>query len=102
MKTLHIARLRTGTVYKLVFTGLLAGFFPIFLLFGILGSMDMASLSWNEQPVTGLKAILIGPLMGVFMALLFTALIGSVMALGLWLYSRFKPLSIEYEEVDGD
>ena len=28
-----------------------------------------------------------------------TALFGSVLALGLWIYSKFRPLTLEYEEV---
>ena len=61
-------------------------------------------LMWNGKPITGLKAIFVGPLMGIFMALIFTAIIGSITAFGLWLYSMFRPMEIEYEifEESGD
>jgi len=37
--------------------------------------------------------------MGILFALLGTALFGSAMAFGLWLYSKFKPIELEYEQV---
>lgn len=100
MPAIKVAKVRAGTVYKLIGIGLTAGFVPLFVLFGVLAAAGMSTLTWNEQPVTGLKALYIGPLMGLFMAALFTAIIGSVTALGLWLYSFFKPLNIEYQVIE--
>jgi hypothetical protein len=94
---IEVAKVRAKTIYKLIGIGLTAGFLPLFVLFGVLAAAGMSTLTWNEQPVTGLKALYIGPLMGLFMAAVFTAVIGSVTAFGLWLYSLFKPLSIEYK-----
>ncbi len=94
-ESIRIGRLRTGSVYKLILVGLLLGFFPLFVLLGILGAMDIVTLSWNEQPVIGPKAVVIGPLMGVFFAFIFTAVIGSVVALGLWMFGCFRPLTLE-------
>jgi hypothetical protein len=98
MAVLTVAKLRAGTIYKLLGVGLMVALLPLFTLFGLLAAADLSTLTWNEQPVTGLKAIVIGPLMGVFLAAMFTAVIGSVTAFGLWLYSKFKPIEIEYDE----
>jgi hypothetical protein len=98
MTVLTVAKLRAGTIYKLLGVGLMVALLPLFTLFGLLAAADLSTLTWNEQPVTGLKAIVIGPLMGVFLAAVFTAVIGSVTAFGLWLYSKFKPIEIEYDE----
>lgn len=98
-KTLQISRLRTGTVYKLVLLGLLVGSIPVFLVGGLLASADLITMNWNDQPVTGPKAILIGPLMGLFFALICTAFAGSVMALGLWIFGKFRPLALEFYPV---
>jgi Na+-transporting NADH:ubiquinone oxidoreductase subunit NqrB len=96
VESIHVARLATGTVYKLVFIGLLCGFVPLFALFGVMGSMDLVTLTWNEEPLTGVRALIAGPFMGVLFALLFTALVGSVMALGLWIYGRFRGLTVDF------
>ncbi|MEJ2761442.1 MAG: hypothetical protein P8126_07885 [Gammaproteobacteria bacterium] len=102
MTVLKVAKLRAGTIYKLFAIGLLIGLFLLFTLFGILSAADLATLSWNGRPITGPKAIYLGPVMGIFMAFVLTAIIGSVAAFGLWLYSMFKPIEIEYEEFEGD
>lgn len=94
--SLQIAKLRTGTIYKLVLVGLVFGFVPLFILFGVLGALDLMTLSWNGQAVTGPKAIVVGPLMGLLFSLVFTAVLGSVMAFGLWLFGKFRPLTIDF------
>ena len=100
MESLEIKKLSAGTIYRLMCTGTLTGFLPLCLLFGILGAFGMDTVKWNGQAVTGVKAIFIGPLLGVFISLLFTAILGSVVALGLWIYSFFKPMTIIYFESD--
>lgn len=96
METIKVKKISAGTVYKLIAMGLTIGLLPIFLLFGILGAFGMESLTWNEEPVTGIKAIFISPLMAIFMSLLFTAIMGSLTVLGLWILSFFKSISIEF------
>lgn len=98
MQTLLVKRLRTGNIYRIVAIGLASGGIPIFILFGLLASVDLMTLHWNGQPVSGTKALVVGPLLGVLFALPGTAIFGSAAAFGLWLYSRFRPLQIEYEE----
>jgi len=98
MQTLLVKRLRTGSFYKILAIGLACGGIPICIGFGLLASVDLMTLNWNGQPVTGTKALFVGPLMGVFFALIGTAIFGSAAAFGLWLYSKFRPLEIEYEE----
>ena len=96
MVIVRVKKVSAGTVYKLMAIGLSVGFFPIFIIFGVMAANGMDVLTWNQQPVTGLKSLIVGPLMGVMMTLLFTAILGSVMVFGLWIYSFIKPLSIKY------
>lgn len=96
METVKVKKISAGTIFKLIATGLTVGFLPIFIICGIMGAFGMDSLTWNEQPVTGIKALFIGPLMAVFMALMFTLIIGSVTVFGLWIFSFFKPVNIEF------
>lgn len=96
MEQVEVKKVSEGTIYKLFAVGLTFGFLPLFILLGIFGAFGMEAITWNEQPVTGIKAIFVGPLMGIFMSLMFTAMIGSICALGLWFFSFFKPLKIEF------
>ena len=68
-----IRRLSTGSVYKLVFIGMLSVMLPLGLLMGLMAWAVLVSL---------------------WVVLAFTAMTGSFMALGLWLYSRFRPLQL--------
>lgn len=97
MAVLKVAKVKAGTIFKLLGIGLTIGLLLLFTLAGILSAADLSTLMWNGKPITGPKAIFIGPLLGIFLALIFTAIIGSISAFGLWLYSMFKPVEIEYE-----
>ncbi len=94
MTEIEVKKVSTGTVYKLFAIGLSVGFVPLFLFFGVFGAMGYEVLTWNEQPVTGIKAIFLSPFMGVFMALMFTGMLGTVCVFGLWLFSLFRPMSV--------
>ena len=96
METMEVKKLSAGTIYKLIFTGSLIGFVFICLIFGILGATGMEVVTWNGEHVTGPKALLVGPLIGALMSLFFTAIFGSITALGLWLYSLVKPVHLIY------
>lgn len=95
-----VRRIKTGSVFKLFAIGLTAGFLPFFLFLGVFAAFGMGGLEFNQQPVTGIKAIFLSPLMAVFMSLIFTALLGTVCAFGLWVFSFFKPLNIDIEFVE--
>ncbi len=85
MKTVKILKISAGSVYKLIAIGFTVGFLPIFIISGIMGSFGMGGVSiiWNGESVTGLKALIIAPLVDVFMSLFFTAIIGSIIVFGL-------------------
>ncbi|MPV86258.1 hypothetical protein [Ostreibacterium oceani] len=96
MEQIEVKKVSAGTVFKLFVIGLTVGFLPVFLLFGVLGMLGLGTLTWNDQPVTGIKAIFVAPFIAVLMSLIFTALLGSICALGLWVFSFFRPLKIEF------
>lgn len=101
MQKLLVRRIRTSSIYRLVAIGAAVGAIPLCTLLGVLAFFNLIALYWNGEIVTGPKALAVGPLMGVLFALLGTALFGSAMAFGLWLYSRFKPIELEYEQIAG-
>ncbi|MEH6556777.1 MAG: hypothetical protein V7459_03510 [Oceanicoccus sp.] len=100
MNSVDVKKICAGSVYKMIAIGLCCSFIPFFLLLGIFGAADMSALTWNRQPLTGFKAIFLSPIIGLLMALVFTAIIGGCTVLGLWLYSFFKPLTIEFQTID--
>jgi hypothetical protein len=102
MHRLIIARISTGSVYRLVILGSTIGSLPIFAVLGVLAYFGYETLHWNDTPVTGLSAVVIGPLFGIIFALTVGGIGGTVMALGLWLYSKVSALTLYVSPRDAD
>ncbi len=89
-----LQRLSPGSIYKLVFIGLMSAMLPLGLLMGLMAWVGFETVHWQGVPVSGPGGVAVGVLAGLWVALAFTAVMGSLMALGLWLYARFKPLHL--------
>lgn len=87
-------RLSVGSVYKLWLIGLSASMVPLGVLFGIFAMFGFNTVTWNQQPLHGVAGLIGGPLIGISGSLLFTVILGSAAALGLWLYSKFRPITL--------
>ncbi len=97
MQSITTKRISTGTVFRILLTGLISGLVPIFLVLGILASFGLVSLTWQDKAVHGMGAIWLAPIMGLFLAFGFSAILGCAAAFGLWLYSKVGTLRIDYE-----
>ena len=102
MKEYWIARISTGSVFKLVGMGLLFSLFPFVLLMGVLAAFGYKTLHWNQEPVTGLGALLAAPLMGIFMVGVFTMMMGTFISFGIWVYSWMGPFTISFRPAPPD
>lgn len=99
METIKIRRLSIGSVFKINFVGMAAGIIPLILIFSIMAVFGMQTISWNGEPVTGPAALLFGPLIGLFLATIFTILLSPMIWLGLLIFSKLnKPLSISFQD----
>jgi len=92
------SRISTGSIFKLMLIGLTMSLVPIGLVFGVLGALDAGAVNWNGKNLHGVSALLASPLIGLLASLLDTVITGSLVAFGLWLYSKFKPIAIWIEE----
>lgn len=92
--TMSVQRLSAGTVYKILLVGLAASLVPLGVLFGLLALFGFDTVTWNGQPLHGWRGLLVGPLIGGLMAIMFTAIFGSAAVVGLWLYSKFRPMTL--------
>lgn len=87
-------RLYVGSVYKLIFIGLLCSMVPLSVLGGVLAIFGADTITWNGQTIYGFAALLVSPLVGIVSAGIFTLFLGTSCMAGLWLFSKFKPLSL--------
>jgi len=95
---LEIKRLSFGTVYKIL--AIASGFslVPLSILMGLFAFFGAETIVWNGQHLTGMRGLVASPLVGVALSLIFTGFLGTLFACGLWLYSKFRPLEIEYQK----
>ena len=89
---LTIGRLYAGTVYKLVGIGLTCSLVPLSVLLGILAFFGVGPVSWSAKPLQGALGLALYPVLGVILAVVLTFTVGSACVVGLWLYSKFRPL----------
>ncbi|HEV7716962.1 MAG TPA: hypothetical protein VGO53_15290 [Steroidobacteraceae bacterium] len=97
-RSICIRRLSTGSVFRLVAVGIFFSVVPFCLLMGVFAAFGFNAIRWNNEPVLGLKGLLISPFVGVFIGAIFTAVAGAGMAFGLWLYSKLKPMNLRVLE----
>jgi len=100
-RTLSIRRFRTGSIFRIVAAGCFFCLVPLCILMGILALFGLDTLSWNNQPIHGWRGFFAAPFIGLFVAAVFTAFGGVGLSVGLWLYSKFRPLSLR-ALVDGE
>lgn len=93
-RTITVRRLRTGSVFRLLAAGIFFSIVPFFVLMGVLAAFGLNTVRWDNEPVFGIKALIVAPIMGIFAAGILTALGGVGISFGLWLYARFKPLTL--------
>jgi hypothetical protein len=101
-KKIEVLRLSVGSVYKLLAIGTLCSIVPFCTLMGVIALFGSHTLSWNDQPVTGISGLIAGPFIGAFIGGCFVAFWGSACVLGLWIYSRFFSYTITVQEVQAD
>ena len=94
--TITVKRLRSGSVFKFLIFGNLVFFLPLSLLAGVLSIFGASTITWNDQVVTGLPALLVSPLSGAMFALVVSVLGWISVFIGLWVYSAFRPLELEF------
>lgn len=96
VEQIEIRRLTTGTVFKILLIGGMFSIIPFSVFMGVLSLFGASTITWNGQPLTGISGLVASPFIGVFIALVFSAFFGLLLSAGLWVYSRFKPLTMHY------
>lgn len=94
-----VQRLSAGSIFKIMFVGLAASLVPLGILFGILAASGFDTVHWNGEALHGVAKLVTGPLLGLLSALMFSVFFGSAIAVGLWVYSKLRPLSLKEKDL---
>jgi hypothetical protein len=98
-KHITVQRLSVGSLFKLLAIGTSFSLVPFGLLMGVFALFGASTVHWNGQQLTGVAGLIASPFVGLFIALLLTVFAGATCALGLWLFSKLKPLELLAKEV---
>jgi hypothetical protein len=90
-----LKRIKPSSIYRLMLIGLGIPLQIFAVISGVMGIFGADMVKWNNQPVHGILALPAAIVSALFITVLFTALLGSVICLGLWIYSRFRPLEVK-------
>ena len=97
---LEVKKLSKATVLKIYFIGIGISAMAVTVLSGIAAFFGAETVNWNGEQVTGGAALIYGPLIGL-MFTIFASLFFWILSLfGLWVYSFFRPLSLEFIELN--
>lgn len=100
MREVRVRRLTVGSIFKLIFVGSWIGSIPVFLFFGVLAASGVELLLWNGEYVTGWRALLGSPLLGLFLSTMSALIVASLTVVGHWIISRLGGLRL-YCQLDG-
>ena len=89
-----VSRLSVKTLFKLIAIGLLISMGIFGVVLGIAGFFGANTIFIDGVNVYGYKALIMGPVIGISTAILFTLFLGVMIALGLWIYSKFSTITL--------
>ena len=98
MKTIESKGLSAGSLYKLLFIGLLTPLFIFGLGCGIASYFGYSTVSFNDQHVYGLKGLLTGCVIGIMLPIMMAAFLWCLTAFGIWVWTRFKKINLTLKE----
>ncbi|HLO66298.1 MAG TPA: hypothetical protein VK188_04725 [Holophaga sp.] len=101
-REITVQRLTAGSIFKLAAIGMFGFLVPFSLLMGVGALFGASTVTWNQQPITGLAGLAASPFIGAFVAAIFTLLLGAFMALGLGLFSLVRPLTLLVKELPAE
>ena len=94
-----VRRILPGTILQLSLIGHVCFCIPAFLLVGLGAALGFEgwAVTLNDEPVTGVMAVPVALLLGLGAGLGVGLANGIVGCIGLWLYSRFRGMTVRYE-----
>ena len=99
---IKLDQLTAGSIYKITFLGLAFSLMPLCLVFGVFAVFGFNTIIWNGQPVHGLNGLLLSPIIAAIIASLLGGFVGTACVAGLWLHSKFRPLTLSGKNISHD
>ena len=102
MKTTTVVTkgLAPGSLFKLIFVGLTFSLGFIIIFMGILSLFGISVITINEEVKTGITGFLYSLALAPVFTTLLSLAVWLYILLGIWIYTRFRSLTIRYQTID--
>jgi len=98
IKTIESYGLSAGSLYKLLFIGLLVPLFIFGLSCGVASFFGYSAVTFNGQQVYGLKGLIVGGMIGVLLPLIMAAFLWCLIAFGVWAWTRVRTINLTIKD----
>lgn len=98
MNPIKTRGLSAGSLFKLLFCGLIIPLFVFGLICGIAAFFGSDTVSFNDQFVHGGTGLLAGVILGVVLPAVLSAVLWVILEIGLWLWTRFAWITLKFKE----
>lgn len=99
-REVKVRKISAGSMLKLISIGLYLSIVPFSLVVGVLSLFGIGGIMWNGRPLYGISALGASPFVGVFLATLSTAIVWASCSFGLWIFSKYRPIVLELQDLD--
>lgn len=98
MQTIKSRGLSAGSLFKLLFFGLLIPLFLFCTACGIASYFGYSTITLNNQFVYGGEGLLAGIIMGLVFPLIMSFILWILISIGLWIWTRFRTIDLTIKE----
>ena len=94
---IEVNRLKLNSLLKINVIGITLGFLPIGIFMGLYAMITGSdSVTINNEPVYGIKALITSIFISIFMGLIFSLFASFTSWIGLYIYSRFNNMRLRF------
>src|SRR5579871_2511531 len=98
MKTIETRGLSAGSLYKLLFIGLLPPIFIFSFACGMASLFGYSTVTFNDHYVYGLKGLVTSILLGIFIPIILSAFLWCLISIGVWIWTSIKKINLTLKD----
>lgn len=89
-----------GSLFKVIFIGFSVSLLPFILICGVASVFGAETVTVGSKQVTGIMGLVAAMLMYPVFCFVFSAMIWICFAFGLWVYSLFRKVELEFADCE--
>ncbi len=93
---IRIRRIKAGSLFRLVAAAAFCVFVPLIVFMGILALFGFRTVLVNHHQVYGIEGLIAALVMAPIFSLMISVLGWAVLYAGIFIWGRFKPITISY------